>query len=148
MREVRVENVRTDEWSKEQIEKFRAAGMATALAHVALREADGSRVFDILMGQPEARAIQSAVASVISVHSMVHDLYIETLRALGASVTAAYITGRDGQTFLGEVEVSTANGVASVKARPSDAVAVALKSKAPISVAEELLSAPPAEDAK
>lgn len=148
MREVVVEKVRTEEWSEEESEGFRAAGMATNLAHVMLREADGNRVFDILMGQAEGRSIQAAVAGVKSPRPMTHDLYVETLRSLGAKVTAARITGRDGHTFIGEVEVSTDAGASTVSARPSDAVAVALRSDASIFVAEELLSAPLDEDAK
>lgn len=109
---------------------------------VFLREAVGDRGCAIWIGAAEAHAIALALAGESPPRPLTHDLAAALLAALEARVTRATITGvRDG-TYFAEVRVTRADGeVLTLDARPSDAIALAMRTGAPLLAAVSLLRA-------
>jgi len=105
---------------------------------VLLRETAGSRYLPIWVGAVEATAIAYAQQGVVPPRPLTHDLLRDILGALGTSVTEVRITALEDGVFYSVIAFS--NGV-EVSARPSDAIALALRVDAPIRGAESVLDA-------
>ena len=104
---------------------------------VLLREVDGDRYLPIWIGAVEATAIAYAQQGIVPARPMTHDLFRDVLDAVGATLSAVRITElRDG-IFYAELVF---DGGVEVSARPSDAIAVALRTSTPIFGAEEVLA--------
>lgn len=105
-----------------------------------LRETEGRRrVMTIYIGGPEASAIHTALEGTKPQRPMTHDLSLLLLEAVGTSLGKVTVTEvRDG-TYFAEIELKAASGTETVSARPSDAVALALRAGAGIYVSHELL---------
>ena len=98
-----------------------------------LREADGERrVLPIFIGGPEATAIAFALEEVETPRPMTHDLMKDLLDELGARIERVVITDLRDATFYADIVLSSAGTVHSVSARPSDAVALAVRYGAPV----------------
>jgi uncharacterized protein len=103
---------------------------------VLLREIGGERYLPIWIGAVEATAIAFAQQGVVPARPMTHDLMRDLLEALGADLRQIRITElRDGVFYA---ELVFASGV-EVSARPSDAIALALRTGTPIFGAEAVL---------
>ena len=103
---------------------------------VLLREADGDRYLPIWVGAVEATAIAYAQQGVVPPRPLTHDLMRDILVAVGAQLEAVHITGlRDGVFYA---VLKFASGV-EVSARPSDAIALALRVDVPILGTDEVL---------
>ena len=101
-----------------------------------LKETQGERYLPIWIGAVEAAAIAFEQQGVRPARPMTHDLLRDVIGALGARLEAVHITDlRDG-VFYAELVFA---GGARVSARPSDAVALAVRTGAPIYGAEALL---------
>lgn len=112
---------------------------------VLLRERDGERYLPIWIGANEASAIAFAQQGVVPARPLTHDLFRDVLEALGRPVQQVRITDlRDGVFFA---ELAFDGGVV-VSARPSDAIALALRTQAPIFVAEKVLDTAGHKDPK
>jgi len=93
-----------------------------------LREKSGlRRVLPIYIGEPEADSIQKGLASRVPPRPLTHDLLVDLLGALGADLDRVVITAVDEGVFYAELRLRTRTGQVSVSARPSDAVAVAVR---------------------
>ncbi|MFM7719418.1 MAG: bifunctional nuclease family protein [Actinomycetota bacterium] len=107
---------------------------------VLLRETGGARYLPIWIGQPEAAAIAMVLQGVTSPRPMTHDLLRDVLEALGVAVTNVSITElRDG-TFYAVIGMTRDGSAHEVSARPSDAIALAVRLGCKILVADEVLS--------
>ena len=96
---------------------------------VLLKEADGDRYLPIWIGAVEASAIAFEQQGVRPARPLTHDLLRDVIGALGARLEAVHITDlRDGVFYA---ELVFASGV-EVSARPSDAIALALRTGTPI----------------
>ncbi len=109
-----------------------------------LRELGGAhRILPIYIDQVEARAIQFGLDEVPTPRPLTHDLFANTLEALGARLQRLLITelqeSPTGGTFLAELELATPSGVVRVSSRPSDGVALAVRMGAPIVADESVL---------
>ena len=105
-----------------------------------LREAEGAgRVLPIFIGGPEATAIAFALEEVETPRPMTHDLVKDLLDELGARIERVTVTELRDATFYAEIVVSSAGTVHSVSARPSDAVALAVRFGAPVFAEEGVL---------
>jgi hypothetical protein len=110
---------------------------------VVLREIDGTRVLPIFVGPFEAQAIARLVRHEAFARPLTHDLLALLVEGLKAKVTRVTITDlRDG-TYFATLLLERGQEVLSIDARPSDSIAVALRTEAPLYVNEELLQAPP-----
>jgi bifunctional DNase/RNase len=108
---------------------------------VFLRESVGTRGVGIWIGAPEANAIALMLQNQSAPRPMSHDLMRAAIEALGGRVDQVAVTAvRDG-TYLAEVRVVRTDGsLAVLDSRPSDAIALALRTGATIVAAESLLS--------
>lgn len=105
-----------------------------------LRERDGARrVLPIFIGGPEATAIAFALEEVATPRPMTHDLLKDLLDDLGVSVESVTVTEMRDRTFYAEIELHGADGVHRVSSRPSDAIALAVRSGTPIYAEETVL---------
>ncbi len=107
---------------------------------VLLREITGQgRILPIFIGGAEATAIAFVLEGVTTPRPLTHDLFRDVLEALDAQLARLVLTGlRDG-TFFAELELSTPSGSRTVSCRPSDGIALALRTSSPIVATEELL---------
>ena len=106
---------------------------------VLLREASGTRYLPIWIGQPEAQAIAMVLQGVSSPRPMTHDLIRDLLDELGVSVVHVAVTElRDG-TFYAVLSLNRAGTTYEVSARPSDAIALAVRLGCKILVADDVL---------
>lgn len=104
---------------------------------VLLREVDGDRYLPILIGAVEATAIAFAQQGIVPARPMTHDLLKDVLEALDARLQAVQITElRDG-IFYADLVFT---GGVRVSARPSDAIALAIRAGVNIYGAEPVLS--------
>lgn len=107
---------------------------------VLLRELEGDRrVLPIFIGGPEATAIAFALDEVSTPRPMTHDLMKDLLEDVGANVERVVVTDlRDG-TFYADVHLVANGDVHQVSARPSDAIALAVRTEASIWAEEAVL---------
>jgi bifunctional DNase/RNase len=104
---------------------------------VLLKEAQGDRYLPIWIGAVEATAIAYAQQGIVPSRPMTHDLFRDTLEAVGASLSAVRITDlRDG-IFYAELVF---DGGVEVSARPSDAIALAIRAGVTIFGEESVLA--------
>lgn len=106
---------------------------------VLLRDAVGSRYLPIWIGQAEASAIALAQQGVVPPRPLTHDLLVTVLTTLGAQVTAVHVTELLEGTFHARVHLTTPTGPQELSTRPSDAIALALRTAAPVYVAAHVL---------
>jgi bifunctional DNase/RNase len=108
---------------------------------VMLREdrAEAARVLPILIGGPEASAIHSAMEGIAPPRPLTHDLLATVLQALGATLERVVITEVREHTFFAELHLRTTTGESVVSCRPSDAIALAVRTGTPIFAEEALL---------
>jgi len=95
---------------------------------VVLRERDGERrILPIHIGDPEAESIRFALEGRVPARPLTHDLVVDLLGALGAVLERVVITQVVDYTFHADLVLSGRSGSVSVSARPSDAIAIALR---------------------
>ena len=103
---------------------------------VLLRERTGQRFLPIWVGAVEATAIAYAQQGVTPPRPLTHDLMVDLLAAAGATVEKVQITALDEGVFYAVVVLG---GGVEVSARPSDAIALALRLEVPIVGSESVL---------
>jgi bifunctional DNase/RNase len=106
---------------------------------VILRDQDGARVLPIWVGPAEASAIALQIENVAPPRPLTHDLLHDVTTALGVTVKRVIIHELKGSTFYAFLELTHGPDVILVDARPSDALALALRARAPIFVRTEVL---------
>jgi bifunctional DNase/RNase len=107
---------------------------------VLLRESDGRhRLLPIYIGSPEASAIHYALEGVVPPRPLTHDLFLIALGELGATVTQVVVTEMRDRTYFAELHLATAEGERVLSARPSDAIALAVRCGAPLFASEQLI---------
>ncbi len=105
-----------------------------------LEELGGDRVLPIFIGAPEATAIAYALQQIETPRPMSHDLLGNVITALGARLFAVEITHLLENTFYANLRLLREGKEILVSARPSDAVALALRVGAPLLVSDELMN--------
>lgn len=106
---------------------------------VILQERDGTRVLPIWIGRPEAESIAAHLHGVPRERPMTHDLAKALVAALDGELTKVVVTRVEDHTYFAEMHLVRAGESYFVDARPSDAIAIAIRCGAPIFAAEELL---------
>lgn len=139
-----------------EVQVARIGVEASSQAYVVmLHEKGGERVLPIWIGKPEAEAIAAHVNGVPHDRPMTHDLAASLIAGLGALLRRVQVVRVVKGTFHGELHLTRAGTPIVVDARPSDAIAIAVRLNAPIFVAEQLFDdeddagpppAPPADD--
>lgn len=101
---------------------------------------DEARSFPIVIGLPEAQAIDRRLRGMPIDRPQTHDLLASMITALGAELERITITHLSDSTFFAELTVRKSGGeVIQIDSRPSDAIALGVASDTPIYVAEEVI---------
>ena len=105
-----------------------------------LQETEGEgRTLPIFIGSPEATAIAYALQGVTMPRPLTHDLMKDMLGALDISVERVIITELRASTYYAEMHLVRGEERTIVSSRPSDAVAVAVRTESPLFVSDELM---------
>lgn len=104
-----------------------------------LKDMEEKAVLPIWIGAMEAMAISLALNDVVLPRPMTHDLLLSMIHKLDAQVVAVHVTELSEGTYYADIEVEVEGGIRRIDSRPSDAIALALRAKAPILVAEPVL---------
>lgn len=107
---------------------------------VILQSLDGTKRLPIWIGPPEASAIAMELHGKKFLRPLTHDLLVSILNGLGAKVRRVEVTDLRENTFYAKIYLEANGELIAVDARPSDSLAVALKTKARIFVAPHLFS--------
>jgi bifunctional DNase/RNase len=110
-------------------------------AVVTLVEEDGGRILPIFIGLWEGSAIFRELNRSPAQRPLLHDLFAHVLHGLQARLEKIVIDSMSGNTFYAQLHLKQNETAMVADARPSDAVALALKCQAPIYVAERVLEA-------
>jgi bifunctional DNase/RNase len=107
---------------------------------VILKEKEGERWLPIFIGAAEAQSISFLLQGLEYARPMTYDLFASILDSGGVTIMSSTVSDLKDNTFFAVVELRTANGeLKQIDARPSDAIALALKMKAPIQVMEKVM---------
>lgn len=108
---------------------------------VLLRDTASGRYLPIWIGGAEAMSISSHLEGEVPPRPMTHQLMVDSLRALGAELEAVHLTDLREGTFYAELHLLRGEDEVVVSARPSDAIAVAIRcGSVPILVDEALFA--------
>ncbi|MEE8486469.1 MAG: bifunctional nuclease family protein [Acidimicrobiia bacterium] len=113
--------------------------MPTNTPIMLLRERDGDRYLPIWIGTPEATAIAMAHDGIRTKRPLTHDLVTALIEELGATVDSVIVTELRGGTFYADLTISVGDDVHHISSRPSDAVAIAVRTHAPLFADKDLL---------
>ncbi|MGH2730057.1 MAG: bifunctional nuclease family protein [Actinomycetota bacterium] len=106
---------------------------------VLLKEAQGDRYLPIWIGAVEATAIAFALQGIQTPRPMTHDLLRDILTETDVQIERILISELVDQTFYAVIRMSSNGKSAEVSSRPSDAIALAVRTGAPIYANEEVL---------
>jgi bifunctional DNase/RNase len=104
-----------------------------------LKNEDAGKILPIWIGPYEAYAIMMAIEGVEPTRPMTHDLIKGLVDALDARVESVVVNDLSDNTFYARIIIETGEGTLEVDSRPSDAIAVALRTESPIYVAREVI---------
>ena len=111
----------------------------TNMPIVILRDKDGQRVLPIWVGIFEAIAIALQIENVSTPRPMTHDLLRNVIHDLNAAVQKIVVCDLQENTFYALIYLTIGGGTVSIDARPSDAIALALRTRAPIYVEDAVI---------
>jgi len=111
----------------------------TNMPIIILRDQEGQRVLPIWVGVFEANAIALQIENVQTPRPMTHDLLKNIIQDLEARVERVVVCELKENTFYATIYLHSHGGTISVDARPSDAIALALRSGSPIFVEESVI---------
>jgi hypothetical protein len=111
----------------------------TNMPIVILRDKEGDRVLPIWVGIFEANAIALQIENIATPRPMTHDLLRNVIRDLNGRVEKIVVSDLKETTFYALIYLKVGAESIAVDARPSDALALALRTQAPIFVEEHVI---------
>ena len=111
----------------------------TNMPIIILRDKDGQRVLPIWVGVFEANAIALQIENVSTPRPMTHDLLRNVIHDLKAEIRKIVVSDLKENTFYALIHLDVNGDTVAVDARPSDAIALALRTRAPIFVEESVI---------
>ncbi len=111
----------------------------TNMPIIILRDADGQRVLPIWVGIFEANAIALQMENISTPRPMTHDLLRNVIEDLSGRVTKIVVSDLRDNTFYALIYVDVGHDTVAIDSRPSDAIALALRTQAPIFVEETVI---------
>ena len=115
----------------------------TNLPIIILRDKDGHHLLPIWMGVFEANAIAQQIENVTNPRPTTHDLLKNVIEDLNADIKKIVVHDLKNNTFYAFLYLEVNGDVVAIDARPSDAIALALRASAPIFIDKKVI-----EDAK
>ena len=106
---------------------------------IILRDKDGQRVLPIWVGIFEANAIAQQIENVSTLRPMTHDLLRNVIHDLKASVQKVVVCDLQENTFYALIYLALDGETVAIDARPSDAIALALRTRSPIFVEDSVI---------
>jgi len=108
---------------------------------IVLKEKKGPRLMPIVVGYLEANAIKLKVSGIAPPRPLTHDLLFSVIEGLGVSVAKVMIDKLENNTFYAKLVLQPSGPAAAkvIDARPSDAIAMAVRAHAPIFVDEDVI---------
>ena len=108
---------------------------------IVLKERSGTRLLPIIIGISEVTAIKMKISGIQPPRPLTHDLLRSAITQLGAKLLRIVVNKLEFNTFFAKLVIETKEGaIEEIDARPSDSIALALRSDAPIFVADEVLN--------
>ena len=107
---------------------------------ILLKELMGNRFLPVIVGSFEAQSIALALEDVQMPRPMTHDLFCNILEDLSVEVSEVVISELTEGTFYSRISLVSQGGTTDVDARPSDAIALALRVGAPIYASEAVMA--------
>jgi uncharacterized protein len=117
-----------------------ALDAATRSPIVLLRDSGERRQLPIYIGQDQARAIIGALENQTPPRPLTHDLIVNILEDWNMALERVVIHSLQDNTFYAVLTVRQGETKKEIDARPSDAIAIALRTKSPIWVVEEVVA--------
>jgi hypothetical protein len=111
----------------------------TNMPIIVLRDKEGGRVLPIWVGVFEANAIALQIENIATPRPMTHDLLRNVIADLNGRVDRVVVSDLRDNTFYALIYVSLGPELVAVDARPSDAIALALRTQAPIFVEDTVI---------
>ena len=111
----------------------------TNMPIVILKDKDGERVLPIWVGIFEANAIALQIENIATPRPMTHDLLRNIITDLDGHVDRVVVSDLKDNTFFAIIHLTVKGEAVVVDARPSDAIALALRTRAPILVDETVI---------
>lgn len=105
---------------------------------VTLEEIPGTRLIPIWVGPAEGMAISAAIRKEFFPRPLTHDLIWNILKAMESVIEKIVVTDLVNGTFLADIYIKHAEKSYTIDARPSDAIALAVRSSAPIFVEDKV----------
>ena len=96
------------------------------------------KVLPIWIGTIEAVSIAYAQEGILHDRPQTHDLLLNIVEALEGSISEVNISNIEDNTYFADIILNTVNGLVTLSARPSDAIALALRSNIPVTVNQEV----------
>ena len=106
---------------------------------IVLKEVDGEREFSIVIGVPEAYAIDRRLKGIPTQRPLTHDLLANVIEEMGGSIEVIEINDLQSHTFFARIHIKQNGSMISIDSRPSDAIALGVATTVPIYVAEHVL---------
>jgi uncharacterized protein len=107
---------------------------------IVLKEIKGNRIFPIVIGIYEAAAIDRKIKDVKTARPLTHDLIVNFIKAVNATVTRIVINDLKKNTFYAKIYVGFNDKQIEIDSRPSDAIVLAVHLRVPIFVEEKILN--------
>ena len=105
-----------------------------------IREIDESRrVIPIYIGEAEASSISVALSGVVPDRPLTHDLMLNTIAEMGGEVVMVVVTDVQEHTYYANIHVAVDGVERVISARPSDAIALAVRAEVPVFVESDLM---------
>ena len=106
---------------------------------VLLKTVEGNKFLPIWIGHPEAAAILMKLQGASTPRPMTHDLLSEVLEQVDAKCERVSVTELRDNTFYASITVSMNGSELEIDSRPSDALALAVRTSAPIFAADDVI---------
>ena len=114
---------------------------------IELREVEGERSFPIVIGLPEAQAIERRLKGIEIKRPQTHELMANVIEALGARLVSVTINDLCDHTFFATLDVERDDGESlHIDSRPSDAIALGSGAGVPIYVEDHVLDEAQSEE--
>jgi bifunctional DNase/RNase len=104
-------------------------------------QVENGRSFPIVIGLPEAQAIERRLKGIVIKRPQTHDLLMNVISQLGGKLESITINDLQEHTFFALLNVRAGDRLVKIDSRPSDAIALGIASNVPIFVDERVLDA-------
>ena len=106
---------------------------------VILKEKESDRYLPIWIGPAEADAIAVKLQDLSVPRPLTHDLLLTVLGALGGAIKHIFVDNLENDTFYAKIAIDVAGEMKEIDSRPSDAIALAVRTQVPIYATEEVM---------